>query len=153
MNAMRLAIAALLGAVIAAPSASAQDAPLPVDASAWTIWDCWLERGTRILCRLEAVGPMPTELHAATPLVSPVRAPSGRLIARTALAQAILDRPDSLRERVISIPLYSAPDSRLDAEELAGAVMCAERIQCRVAFRSPHEPSAYDAAFDDPALN
>lgn len=153
MNAMRLATTALLGAVIAVTSAFAQDIRAPAEASAWTIWDCWMERGPRILCRLESVGAMPAESAAPTPVASPARAPSGRLIARTALARAILDQPDSLRDRVISIPLYSTPASRFDAEELAGAIMCADRIQCRVAFRSPLEPSPYDARFDDPALN
>lgn len=118
----------------------------------WTIWQCWLERSTRIFCRLEsAAAEQPPALD--TQRLVPVVAPSGRLIAMNELARTILDRPGALQQRTLSIPLLSPPESHLGAEELAGAVMCADRIRCRVSFRSRYDPLADPAEFEDPALN
>lgn len=140
MYATRQTLAALCAAAIST-APFAQDA-LPRDGiTEWTTWDCWLERATRIMCRLEAAAPT-QGLPEPTPLASPTAfTPSGRPIVKTELSRTILNQPDRLRERTISIPLYSPPDSRSDAEELASAVMCANRADCRVAFRSPHDPA------------
>lgn len=121
--------------------------------SDWTIWHCWLERSTRIFCRLESAAaeqPPAPETHMR---LVPVVAPSGRVVAMNELARTILDRPGALQQRTLSIPLLSPPESRLGAEELAGAVMCADRIRCRVSFRSRYDPLLDPAEFEDPALN
>lgn len=144
---MANALAAALASILLTPDARS------AGESEWTVWQCWLEQSTRILCRLESAAAHVTAPPEPTPSPRPVQAPSGRLIAMDEFARAILSDPERLRERTVSIPLFSPPESPLNAEELAGAVMCANQIQCRVAFRSGFDPLLLDDRVNDPALN
>lgn len=125
------------------------DAALTATAVAETTWNCWHARNTKILCRL-ADAPEVIEDAAAIE----VAAPTARL-QRTRLpkiAKTILEQAAKLRERTISIPMYSHPESMANAEELADAVMCGARKSCRVQFfRSVALAALYIVG--DPALD
>jgi hypothetical protein len=122
-----------------------------------TIWTCWYNNDTRILCRLlDADAPSePTQADAtASSDVGPLQPTSSQYPNRGALppiVNAILDRPETLRERTISIPLFTSPEDMAFAEELAWAVMCGIRETCRVDFERSVEALAM-LNDPDPAL-
>lgn len=145
----------LIGLVLSCsiPQALAEDdAALTATAITETTWNCWHARNTKILCRL-ADAPELVDDAAAIEVAAPA-APTARP-QRTRLpkiAKTILEQAAKLRERTISIPMYSHPESMANAEELADAVMCGARKSCRVQFfRSVALAALYIVG--DPALD
>jgi hypothetical protein len=128
-------------------------------AAATTTWLCWYNNDTRILCRLlDAAADAPSDpLQAdATPsaVAAPLQPTSSQYPSRGPLppiVNAILERPETLRERTISIPLFTSPEDMAFAEELAWAVMCGIRATCRVDFERSVEALAM-LNDPDPAL-
>lgn len=144
----------LIGLVLTCsiPPALAEVAAAPTTtATAETTWNCWHARNTKILCRL-AYAPEVIEYSADDDVA--VAATQAKLPLRARLpllAETILKQAAKLRERTISIPMYSHPESMADAEELADAVMCGGRNSCRVQFfRSVALAALYIVG--DPAL-
>lgn len=137
----------------AMPLAAAEDAsPRAATAIAETTWNCWHARNTKILCRL-ADAPEVIEDAAASEVGAPTGVTTASRPARLPkIAETILQQAAKLRQRTISIPMYSHPESMANAEELADAVMCGARKSCRVQFfRSVALAALYIVG--DPALD
>lgn len=127
----------LIGLVLScniAPAMAEDDGPDAVASASETTWNCWHARGTNILCRL-ADAPEVIEEAVTHQVHEPARQTTlpqrGRL---PKIAETILKQAAKLRERTISIPMFSHPESMANAEELADAVMCGARKSCRVQF-------------------
>jgi hypothetical protein len=123
-----------------------------------TIWTCWYNNDTRILCRLLDAADTPSEPLRADATASsdagPLQPISSQYPSRGPLPPivgAILERPETLSERTISIPLFTSPEDMAFAEELAWAVMCGIRETCRVDFERSVEVLAM-LSDPDPAV-
>ncbi len=136
----RLMVAALAMAGLVSTAQAEPTAPSP-----GTVWNCWMAGSATVECRLadaQALAtPVAVESHPSAATADPAPealsvAPSGMPSRRPlpALVDTILERPAALRDRRIRIPLYSPPESRENAEELADAVMCGARKHCQVRF-------------------
>lgn len=97
------------------------------DEIAVTTWHCWYQGQTRLACRLATVAG-DGETLSPEALTDPLRA------ALPAAAQQVLDHPARLRNRTVTIPMFSSYEDRANAEDLADAVMCGARMACRVVF-------------------
>lgn len=111
-------MAALLAFAATASARPILDTP---DDRAEVTWRCWYgeERGPALVCRLlrapglgepEPFGPLPPML------------------------QRIRNRPETLRDQLVLIPLFGPPVDMSRAERLARAVMCGSLITCSVEF-------------------
>lgn len=120
-----------------------------------TSWVCWYANGTSVACRLAA----PDEnMLVATD--TQLQVPEGGALLPAGvrslpeIVRTILQQPERLVGRTISIPLFTQARDLDFVRELAEAVMCGTRQRCRVLFfdSSPEIALALDA-IEDPALN
>ncbi|NMG45013.1 hypothetical protein GPA22_14895 [Aromatoleum toluvorans] len=118
-------------------------------------WICWYANGTAVSCRLgppDAFMPAPAELQ-------PGAADAGALLPAgkrplPQIVRTILQEPEKLADRTISIPLFAESHDTDFVRELAEAVMCGTRKLCRVLFlRSSTDIALTLDAVEDPALN
>lgn len=99
-----------------------------------TVWACWYDRSTSVLCRLLAapVSPVATSPESALP---PGEAPSSRpRRPLSPLVHVIGEAPAQLGGRIVRIPLHNHAQNMEAVEQLADAVMCGARSDCRVLF-------------------
>lgn len=116
-------------------------------------WVCWYAGAQSVACRLGAPDafvpsgadlPLPTSDTRAVP-------PSEKL---PEIVRTILQQPETLMGRTISIPLFTEARDEDFVRELAEAVMCGTRKVCAVLFLgSSSEVALALDALEDPALN
>lgn len=118
-------------------------------------WVCWYAKSASVSCRLGE----PAALAAAdADPQSPLSDAGGVLPAGTRplpeIVRTILQQPESLAGRTISIPLFTEARDTEFVRELADAVMCGTRKLCHVLFlASSAEIALALDAFEDPAFN
>lgn len=104
------------------------------DSVSETTWNCWNERNVKILCSLVDTSIVSNEDFLPAPSIDPNASAYPSREPLPDLVETILERPEYLRDRTISIPLYSPPETHANAEALADAVMCGARPGCHVEF-------------------
>lgn len=112
----------ILAALLAiANSASAQPLFDTPDDRAEVLWRCWYgeERGPALICRL-LQAPGTDEPQPFGPLPP--------------ILERIRNRPATLRDELVVIPLFGPPVEMSRAERLARAVMCGGLTTCTVDF-------------------
>ena len=121
-----------------------------------TTWACWYDGATAVSCQLLSAPDLPglTSTSEAPPSQQPqVAAPVGRR-PLPVLVDIILNQPKALYGRHISIPMFTVPEDMKFVRELAEAVMCGTRDNCRVRFLiSMAEAALLTDQFEDPVLN
>lgn len=99
-----------------------------------TVWACWYDRSTSVLCRLltAPASPIETAVESPLPLVVPASSRPGAVLPP--LAHVISEAPARLGGRTVRIPLHNHAHNMDAVEQLAEAVMCGARSDCRVLF-------------------
>lgn len=101
------------------------------------VWSCAFERETSIACRLrtapaaESVGAADAATASAHTGTPDGEARQGRL---PAIVRTLRDQPGALAGRTVLIPLHTEPTDMAFVRQLAAAVMCGSRGNCRVDF-------------------
>lgn len=148
---------ALLACLALSPIANAQNTSQSAQAPAMTIWHCWYDGMTGVLCRIgELETPSAATSSASATASTNASTESGRPQrgTLTQLAVALVNAPAKMVERTIRVPLLSYPENMSDVEELADAVVCGGRITCRVEFfRTTGALALHLDDEGDPALN
>lgn len=110
-----------------------------------TRWNCHVGRDMAITCELGAM-PAATTGFERVPdafdtglATASTDARAGRL---PAIVQTLRERPGDLAGLQVKIPLHTDPTDMVLVRELAQAVMCGSRPDCRVDFR----PTDFDLA-------
>ena len=118
-------------------------------------WVCWYTGAASIACRLgapDAFVPSGAELQSPTSDAGAVLPAGKRPLPE--IVRTILQQPETLVGRTISIPLFTEARDADFVRELAEAVMCGTRKLCGVLFLgSSTEIALALDALDDPALN
>lgn len=99
-----------------------------------TVWACWYDGSASVLCRL-LTAPSPIDEATAESAVSwlmPTNERTGRPLP--ALVHVISQDPAQLASRTVRIPLHNYAHNMEAVEQLADAVMCGGRSDCRVQF-------------------
>lgn len=99
-----------------------------------TVWECWYDGSASVLCRL-LTAPSPIDEATAESAVSwlvPTNARTRRPLP--ALVHVISQDPAQLASRTVRIPLHNYAHNMEAVEQLADAVMCGGRGDCRVQF-------------------
>ncbi len=134
-----------LAACCLAPAAPATDGTA-ISAPATTVWTCWHNGKTRILCRLSRAPEWGTA--EAAELAAPY---PGQMVLPLAVRE-IREQPMRLYGRTLVIPMFSTPELAANSEMLADAVMCGARPACRVDFF--HDVAGLASLYEeDPALD
>lgn len=129
------------------------------------VWSCGYDRETSIACRLRTP-PLAasTEAPDATASSLPIDDAQGasRRSRLPAIVRELRERPGLLSGRTVLIPLHTEPTDMAFVRQLAAAVMCGARADCRVDFAPGRTELAQmapqdlvdrtDAALDDSAL-
>lgn len=117
----------------------------PHSANAETRWTCHAGRDMAITCELIAT-PTATPAIERTPdafdtglATASTDARAGRL---PAILQTLRERPGDLAGLQVKIPVHTDPTDMVLVHELAQAVMCGSRADCRVEF----QPTDFDLA-------
>ncbi len=114
-------------------------------ANAETRWNCQVGREMAITCELNAVPAAPQVVERA-PDAFDTGASSGSTDARAGKVPAVVQtprvRPEDLAGLQVKIPLHSDPTDMVLVRELAQAVICGSRADCRVEF----QPTEFDLA-------
>lgn len=99
-----------------------------------TVWVCWYDRSTSVLCRLLTAPPsmLETVADSPEPPIAPVTPRTGRPVP--AVVYTISQNPAQLASRTLRIPLHNHAQDMDAVEQLADAVMCGARRDCRVLF-------------------
>ena len=99
-----------------------------------TVWTCWYNGSASVLCRLLTAPPRIGET-SAEPAV-PWLVPTSERIRRPlpVLVHVIGQDPAQLASRTVRIPLHNYAENMDAVEQLADAVMCGGRSDCRVQF-------------------
>lgn len=121
-------------------------------------WTCWYDNAKGVSCYLP--GERDSSRHAPAPedrtpeaTSAPGVAPNGRR-PLPPLAGTILDQPERLYGRRISIPLHTEAESIEFVKELAESVMCGIKENCTVRFLgSASEVALWLDELEDPALS
>lgn len=112
----------IMAALLAfAATVSAQPIPDTPDDRAEVTWRCWYgeERGLALVCRL---------------LRAPGLGEPEPFGPRPPMLQRIRNRPETLRDQLVLIPLFGPPVDMSRAERLARAVMCGSLVTCSIDF-------------------
>lgn len=98
-----------------------------------TVWHCWYDQATHVVCALAAADPQrgltSAEWRTATE-TAPIQA--GR--ALPPVVQWLRQRPGAFRGRIMHIPLHAEPIDHRLVGELAQAVMCGALRDCRAVY-------------------
>lgn len=103
-----------------------------------TVWACWYDGSASVLCRLlTAPSPIEEAIDEATAESAvPWLVPTSERVRRPlpALVHVISQDPAQLASRTVRIPLHNYAQNMEAVEQLADAVMCGGRSDCRVQF-------------------
>lgn len=119
-------------------------------------WTCWYDNAKGVSCYLPGARvSSPRTPEGRDP--ASTSAPAGMLSGRRPLPPlvgTILNHPERLRGRHISIPLFTEAEDMEFVKELAEAVMCGVKENCFVRFLgSASEVALWLDEFEDPALS
>ncbi|MBD5801471.1 hypothetical protein AZOA_08860 [Azoarcus sp. Aa7] len=99
-----------------------------------TVWTCWYDGSASVLCSLLTAPPPMDETSAESAV--PWLVPTSERIRRPlpAIVHVISQDPAQFASRTVRIPLHNYAHNMDAVEQLADAVMCGGRDDCRVQF-------------------
>jgi len=101
------------------------------------VWSCAIDGETSVVCRLRmAPGAEPVGAADAATAFVPTGTPDGeaRPGRLPTLVRTLREDPGALAGRTVLIPLHTEPTDMAFVRQLAAAVMCGSRSNCRVDF-------------------
>lgn len=98
-----------------------------------TLWHCWYDQATHVVCALAAADPQ-RGLSAEEWRTVTETGPTHMQATLPPVVQWLRQRPGAFCGRIMLIPLHAEPIDHRGVGELAQAVMCGARRDCRAVY-------------------
>lgn len=98
-----------------------------------TLWHCWYDQATHVVCALAAADPQ-RGLSAEEWRIATETRPTTLQASLPPVVQWLRQRPGAFRGRIMVIPLHAEPIDHRMVGELAQAVMCGAARGCRAVY-------------------